>query len=148
MEDHRLLHLAGLEQGIEILGSLQDGCDLEHTGSREAAAQRQRRLIGRRIDDGKADVVDVGADRETEEDDLHDRQRQNHGQRPRIAADVLNLLAQQAEQRSHAGLASWTNRSSIDETANCCFNSAGVPSAPIRPATMIEMRSQYSASSM
>src|SRR5262249_30218980 len=121
--------------------------DVEDVARAEAAANRERLLVGRRIHDRQADLTDVRADGKAEEDDLHDRNERDDRERPPIAQDVERFLPQQAEQRGH-GRARRTNTSSIDATSNRSLSSAGVPSAPIRPATMIETRSQYSASSM
>src|SRR4029453_17060386 len=103
--------------------------------------------------DRQPHAVDVRANGESEQHDLHDRQRDEHDQGTEIAKDVKHLFLQQPLERTHAGVsdcgrASRTNNSSIESTPNCRFRSAGAPIAAIRPLTMIEMRSQYSASSM
>lgn len=44
--------------------------------------------------------------------------------------------------------ANFKNTSFISSTSNCCFNFFGVSKASILPLTMMETRSQYSASSI
>ena len=59
---------------------------------REALAQRDRRVVGRRIDDGDANVAHVAAQREAEQHDLHERHEQQDRQRLPVAQDVAQLL--------------------------------------------------------
>ena len=67
--------------------------------AREPAAQLERHGVRRRIHDGEAHVIDVGADRVAEDDDLDDRHQRDDGQRPPIAQDVVELFPQQAGER-------------------------------------------------
>src|SRR5262249_19115151 len=117
---------------------------------------------------------DIRANRIAEEQHLHDRQRDQHGRSSLVSANVKELFAEQASKRSHctppalsalpalpaspalpalpappaSGRARRTNSSPTDSTPNSRLSAAGVPIAAIRPATMIDTRSQYSASSM
>ena len=168
LEDDRLLRGTALEQWIEILRARHDGDDAENAGGGKAIAHRQGHVVRRGIHDRQANVVHIGADGVAEEQHLHDRQRDEHGQRAAIAADVEHLLPQEARGRSRLrlfrgpqgprrpwkdpGRATWAgelHEQLVDRRdAELRFRSAGAPMAAIRPATMIEMRSQYSASSM
>src|SRR5215471_223429 len=131
--------------------------DAEDAAGGEAVANLERRRVRRRIDDNHAHVADVGADREAEEQDLHDGHEDQDEERPPVAENVVRLLSEEPEERLHvaepfeaasSGRTRRTNSSSIDATPASCLSVAGDPSASIRPETMIEIRSQYSASSM
>ena len=86
---------AGLKQRFEIRRARHDGDGAEDAGGGKPIAQRHRGVVRRGIDDRQAHVVDIGANGEAEQHDLHDRQRDEHDQRPAIAQDVERLLAQQ-----------------------------------------------------
>ena len=80
----------------------------------------------------------------------------NTGMGLAIAEDVVELLHDECAESVEVHAASpfvaprarRTNTSSTLSAPNFFFSSAGVPSAAILPSTMIEIRSQYSASSM
>src|SRR5262249_7612520 len=135
--------------------------DAKRAGRAETRAEAERRVVRRWIDDRETHMFDVGAYGISKNDDLHDRHQRDDNERASITEDVVRLLPEKTDQRvqppwlcchapdlgafvvSAAGRANRTNNSSTDSVPNCLFNSAGVPRAPIFPATMIEMRSQY-----
>ncbi len=165
LEDEGLLRVTALEQPVDLGWTVHDGDDAKGVGRAEAAAQRECDVVRRRIHDRKTDVLHVGADRVAEDDHLQDRYQRDDDERSAIAQNVIRLFPQKPDKGAglsagchHApglwsegaavGRARRTNTSSTDSVPNRVFNSDGVPIAPILPATMIEMRSQYSASSM
>ncbi len=164
LKGHRHLHVAAPEPLVERRGVGEHRHEAKQIGRLEPLPDFTRRRVGRRVDDGEPEAVDVRADRESEQHHLDDGHEHQDGERPPVAADVVRLLSQERPQRTAAeprrgshpafspvcasGRASCTNRSSIDATPNSRRRSAGAPIAPIRPVTMIEIRSQYSASSM
>src|SRR5690606_30603984 len=97
---------------------------------------------------------------------LRDRKEQKDHQRLPVADDVLVLLDDKSPELVHppppwlsltglpsvteapSGRASRTKSSSTESTSFSRFSSLGVPIAAILPSTRIEIRSQYSASSM
>src|SRR4026209_2874007 len=112
------------------------------------------------IDDREPDIAHIASQRESEQDYLYQRHQQQNGESLPIAQDMMEFLDDERAQRidvqapSHAASpffaprARRTNTSSTLSAPNFSFSSAGVPSAAIFPSTMIEIRSQYSASSM
>src|SRR6185369_13468819 len=124
-----LLRGARPEQRIDILNARHHGDDPKYTRGSKTVTQRDGRAVGRRIHNGKPDVVDIRADRVAEEHHLHDWQRDQDGRSSFVSADVKELFAEQASKRSHctlpalpappaSGRARRTNSSSIDSTAN------------------------------
>ena len=67
----------------------------EHAGGEEAIAQLERRRIGRGIHDRKAHVFHVGPNREAKQQDLDDRQQNEHRQRSAVAKNVIRLLPEE-----------------------------------------------------
>ena len=100
-EHDGLLGLAGLKQRIEIGGARDDGDRAKHARRGKAVAQRDRRVIRRRIHHREAHVVDVGPNGKAEQHDLHDRQRDEDDERAAIAQDVERLLSEQSSERPH-----------------------------------------------
>lgn len=153
LEHERLIRRASLEPIGKGIGARQDANDLEQVRRRESAAQLERGDVRCRIHDEEPDAADIGAQREAEEHYLRERQQQQDQQRLPVAQNVVELLDDESAKCVHCddsagGRASWTKTSSMVSVANSSFSSCGVPSATIRPATMIDTRSQYSASSM
>jgi hypothetical protein len=123
--------------------------NLESAAGCETRSQLLRRVIRGWIDYDKTYVAYVTAQCVTEEHDLHERHQQQDCQRLPVAENVPELLYNECTERSdHAGLASRTKSSSIVGTFHFVFSSPGLPIVAILPATMMEIRSQYSASSM
>src|SRR6185369_7841807 len=116
--------------------------------------KRDRRVVRSRVDDDHAHIAHVAAQREAEQDDLHQRHEKQNGQRLLVTEDVVQLLHHERAQGGEIhdlaapGRASRTKTSSMEGALNCALSSPGVPIAAMRPSTMIEIRSQYSASSM
>ncbi len=162
-EHHGDVRRSPLEQAVQRAGARRHAHDPESRRGLEPATESQRQLVGGGIDDRDAQIAHVGAQREAEQDHLQQRHEQQDGQRLPVAEDVVELLPHEGAQgarrargaapraRAHAALsgrASRTNTSSIVRWPKLDLSSAGVPSAAMRPSTMIETRSQYSASSM
>ena len=156
LEHDRDLRGIRLKERVEIRSRGNDGDRAEHVRSRSRRAR-----IANVVASGDGSTIarrtslHVRSNREPEQHDLHNRHEDQHGERAPVAQNVIRLLPEQSPERVQlrpaarsAGRASRTNTSSIESTPNCCLSSAGVPIASMRPATMIEIRSQYSASSM
>src|SRR5262249_16668752 len=137
----------------------QHGDGLEDAAAVESCSDRPCDVVWRGIDDRQANVIEVGADGISEQNHLQDRKDEDDRERSLIAKDVEELFEQQATEGGHgadsvapggcwlSGRVSRTKMSSMEGASNRVLSSAGAPSAARRPATIIEMRSQYSASS-
>src|SRR5512141_2365917 len=122
---------------------------LETTCGCEFLAQREGCIIRRRIDHGHANVAHITSQRVPEQNDLHERHQQENRQRLPVAQNVTNFLGDEGAKRGdHDALASLTKSSSMLGTFHCSLSARGVPIVAMRPSTMMEIRSQYSASSM
>jgi len=49
--------------------------------------------VARFVEDDRREMVDHRVDRVAEDDELHDRERENHGKRPPVMPDLQELLA-------------------------------------------------------
>ena len=108
--------------------------------------------VGSIPDDIYHRIVDFRADGESEEDDLDDRHDEDYQSRPLVPEDVPEFFSYECCNLFHysrsALPAIFVNTSSMSRASKLSFNSFGVPRASILPSTMIDTRSQYSASSI
>ena len=130
IDDQGFLRIAALKEWLEPSGIREHGDDVERRAGRKTVPERERRVIGRRVDDRESHVPDVGADRIAEENDLHHRHEDDHDERSPVAEDVVDLFPQQSPQCLHCAApgawdsvvlplrASRTKSSSIVSTSN------------------------------
>ncbi len=96
-------------------------------------------------------MAHVGGNGKAKEQHLHDGDAEEDEHRALVAQDVACLLEDEGQKLFHWRLdcrAKRVNTPSMSGWWRLRFNSSGVPNARIFPSTMMEMRSQYSASSM
>ena len=104
--------------------------------------------IPRVSDDVHHSIVHLGAYRESEQDNLHDRHHQHDQCRTSVPEDVPELLLYECKYLFHLLPAILVNTSSMSFASYRPLSSAGEPSASILPSTITDTLSQYSASSI
>jgi hypothetical protein len=97
--DRHVGHVAA-EERLDVDESGRDGHDPEPAAPGQRPAQPQRLGVRRRVHHGHAHLADVGAQREAEEQHLHERHQEEDGERLAIARHVLHLLAHEGAQRA------------------------------------------------
>ena len=149
LESQGNICLALPEERLDSAHRRRDSNDSEPTGRREPRTERERRVIGRRINHNETHVAYVASQREAEQNNLHQGHQKQNRQRLAVAQNVAQLLDYESPKSGcHDALANLTNSSSMVGTFHFALSSRGLPIVTMRPSTMIEMRSQYSASSM
>src|SRR5690606_29258939 len=173
-EHQRNIRLTTPEQRLNVIDGLRDACHDEAAVAFEAGAQSPRCMINFRLHEHDTNIVHIATQGEAEHDYLGERDEQENPERLPVAEDVPDLLSHEGEEggapdihdtfplpdpesvptpapaptvSSDDGRVRRTHRSSRDATLNARFRSLGVPMAAMRPPTMIDTRSQYSASS-
>ena len=88
----------GADHLPRLIGAAGDGDDLERPARRQLALEQAALDRAILIDDRRRQIVHALID-EAEQHQLHDRQRQRQPQRPRVAEDVQELLAEDRDER-------------------------------------------------
>ena len=160
LEHQRLLRASALEERFRASASSTRPDHAEEAAGAEAVAQRDRRVVGRRVDDGEPDVPDVGAEAIAEQDHLQQRQERSApsacGGRGGCGSTSLRSRPQQRiswPPLYRVGRGAVGSRQADEHVVDrrdgeLSFQLSRRSEAPIRPSTMIDTRSQYSASSM
>src|SRR5690606_41540870 len=157
LEDHGRVESSMAETVLDAVGSGDLLYDLEEAGCIHPLDDSASHLVAGRARHADSHVFELIPDGIAKEAHHQNGHPEKHHQRASISKDVPEFLPHKTEERPPARIrlsphglprANRTNSSSTESVANRALSSVGVPRAAIRPFTMLEIRSQYTASSM
>ena len=150
-EDQHQAGVALLEDTVYVVRPFQVSYHGEVCAGPETLGNAQRHVVLRGVVERHPRVVQLCLDGIAQQEHEHQGHPQEDEQRPPVAEDLAKLFQDKGKERFHGRVALLANcwkTSSMLPARYCARRFFGESKASIRPSTMMETRSQYSASSM